>query len=126
MLNREELLYVGIKVKGIFVSDTQTSNITERQVQIQVQFTDLILSKRIISDIRKNHLSKHPEKNRPSPTSRKIVPRSMKKDPVEYPENQKPKIVLLRLGIRYQEKTYWLNRLKKLKAPLITGLFYFL
>jgi hypothetical protein len=30
MLNREELLYVGNKSNGIFVSDTQTSNITEK------------------------------------------------------------------------------------------------
>ena len=104
MLNREELLYVGIKSKGIFVSDTQTSNITEKTKSKSKSSYRPYPFETHHKQYPEKPLSKDPEK--PSKSNvQKNRSKIYEKDPVEYPENQKPKNVLLRLGIRYQEKT---------------------
>ena len=78
MLNREELLYVGIKSKGIFVSDTQTSNITEKT------------KSKSKSSYRpypfETHHKQYPEKPLSNDPEKTIVQRSRKTVQVQSPE----------------------------------------
>jgi len=62
MLNWEELLYDGIKSKGIFVSDTQASNFTEKTKSKSKSSYRPYPFETHHKQYPENHLSKHPEK----------------------------------------------------------------